>query len=497
MLKRLTIRQRILLIFTSIVVVGSILQLLIAGGQLQNETLDFYRQQLETDALIGGVSLGGSLERFANTDESRAGLQNLLAALQNQVGQDVVLTDRDFDVIGYTQTQSVQYGQRLSLTPELTQAQTNTVGTDIRTDADGVRRLYAAAPLVHDSRLIGYIILSQPTAPMDADVRQRWLELALGTLPIVALVIAASLWISGTISRPIQQLRNSALQMAAGALDTRIAEHGEDEVGQLGKAFNYMAEQLENLLQSQRSFISNAAHELRTPLMTIKLRIEGLSDTQLSSAQRSEYLLELHQEVDYMAQLVTSLLTLARIDEGRHTVDATEKYDSVALLQDIARHWRIEAQKAQVKFQAEIAPDIPDLSIPANDLRIVLDNLLSNALKYTPQGTITMTARSEAATLKLSVVDTGQGFAAGEAEHLFTRFYRTPEVRAQHIPGTGLGLAIVREILKQNQGEIKAKSAGIGSGASFTVTLPLTPAAASSSEPFHFPLGVPHASPEK
>jgi signal transduction histidine kinase len=472
MLKRLTIRQRILLIFTSIAVLGSLLQLLIAGGQIQSATLDFYRQHLETDALIAGVSLGSSMERFADTEANRTVLQALLAALQNQVGQDFVLTDQNLDVIGSTETQSVHFGQRLTATPELIQAQTEAVGTDIRLDSDGIRRMYAAAPLVHDGRSIGYIILSQPTAPMDTEVQQRWLELAISTLPIVALVIAASLWISGTISRPIQRLRNSALQMAAGALDTRITDHSEDEVGQLGSAFNYMAEQLEALLQSQRSFISNAAHELRTPLMTLKLRIEGLSDPQLSSTQQADYLLELRQEVDYMAQLVTSLLTLARIDEGRHTVDA-EKYDSVALLQDIARHWRIEAQKTQVKFQAEIAPDIPDLSMPANDLRIVLDNLLSNALKYTPQGVIHLRAWNEQGAIRLSVVDTGQGFTPQEADQLFTRFYRTPEVRAQHIPGTGLGLAIVHEIMKQNHGQLEAKSAGIGCGASFIVTLPV------------------------
>ncbi|MEO8397334.1 MAG: HAMP domain-containing protein, partial [Chloroflexota bacterium] len=369
MFKRLTIRQRILLIFTSIVVLGSLLQLLIAGRQIQNATLDFYRQHLETEALIAGLSLGSSLERFSETDASRAGLQSLLTALQSEVSQDFVLVDQDFRILGYTQTLSLQFGQQLAMTPELTQAQTAAIGIDIRSDREGIRQMYAAAPLVHDGRPIGYIILSQPTAPMDADVLQRWLELAIATFPIVALVIAASLWISGTISRPIQRLRNSALQMAAGALDTRISDHSEDEVGQLGSAFNYMAEQLEALLQSQRSFISNAAHELRTPLMTLKLRIEGLSDPQLSSTQQSEYLLELRQEVDYMAELVTSLLTLARIDEGRHSVDA-EKYDSVALLQDIARHWRIATQKTQVKFQSEIAPDIPDLPMPANDLRI-------------------------------------------------------------------------------------------------------------------------------
>ena len=477
MLKHLTIRQRILVIFTTIVVLGSLLQLLIAGRQIQNATLDFYRQHLETEALIAGLSLGSSLERFSETDASRAGLQNLLTALQSEVSQDFVLVDGDFHILGYTQTLPLQFGQQLALTPELIQAQTDAIGIDTRSDSGGVYRMYAAAPLIHDGRPLGYIILSQPTAPMDEDVQRRWLELAVATLPVVALVIAASLWISGTISRPIQRLRNSALQMAAGALDTRVTDHAEDEVGQLGSTFNYMAEQLETLLQSQRSFISNAAHELRTPLMTLKLRIEGLSDPQLGSAQQAEYLLELRQEVDYMAQLVTSLLTLARIDEGRHTVEA-EKYDSVALLQDIARHWRIEAQKAQVKFQAEIAPDIPDLPMPANDLRIVLDNLLGNALKYTMQGGINLRAWNQNGVVKVSVADTGQGFATSEADQLFTRFYRTPEVRAQHIPGTGLGLAIVREILMQNRGKVEATSAGIGCGALFTVTLPLSPALA-------------------
>ncbi|MEP7294056.1 MAG: ATP-binding protein, partial [Chloroflexota bacterium] len=108
-------------------------------------------------------------------------------------------------------------------------------------------------------------------------------------------------------------------------------------------------------------------------------------------------------------------------------------------------------------------------------VRIVLDNLLSNALKYTPQGTIRLRAWNENGAIRLSVVDTGQGFTAQESDQLFTRFYRTPEVRAQHIPGTGLGLAIVCEILKQNHGQVEARSAGMGCGASFIVVLPVNP----------------------
>ena len=251
--------------------------------------------------------------------------------------------------------------------------------------------------------------------------------------------------------------------------------NSQDEIGELGSTFNYMAEQLENLLKTQRSFVSNAAHELRTPLMSLKLRIEALNDPDLEDRQRTEYLRELRQEVDYMAELVTSLLTLARIDEGRHTTDTDQTYDGTSLLHDIARNWRIQSQRQNLTFTAEIPASLPDAAIPANDLRIVLDNILSNALKHTTEGEITLRAWADGAVVNFSVTDTGWGFDPQEQEQLFTRFYRSPEARARHIPGTGLGLAIVRAILQQHHGRIEAQSRGIGQGATFIITLPARP----------------------
>ena len=472
---RWTIRQRILITFTVIVLVGSLVQLFIAGRQLEQATIDFYRSRLETDAVIAGVSLRPMFETVAEgeREEKTRSFQGTLSTLQSEVGHDFLLLDRSYHVIAATSDLGLVPGEQIMQTPELAQVTPTTVGFDIRTDSPGARRMYVASSIDGDAG--GYIVLSQPTAPMDTEVRERWLELIASTLPVAALVVAASLWISASISRPIQRLRNSALNMAEGALNTRIAVESQDEIGELGSSFNYMAEQLENLLKTQRSFVSNAAHELRTPLMSLKLRIEALNDPSLEDQQRSEYLRELRQEVDYMAELVTSLLTLARIDEGRHTVDDNQTYDGTSLLHDIARNWRIQSQKLNLTFTAEIPAGLPDAAIPANDLRIVLDNILSNALKHTTEGEITLRAWADGSMVNFSVTDTGWGFDPQEGEQLFTRFYRSPEARARHIPGTGLGLAIVRAILQPHHGSIEAQSRGLGQGATFIVTLPARP----------------------
>ena len=195
--------------------------------------------------------------------------------------------------------------------------------------------------------------------PAYAEVNQRYIELAGATLPVIGLVIAASLWISGTISRPVQSLRNSAMLMANGALDTRIQITSQDEVGQLAQTFNYMAGQIESLMKTQRSFVSNAAHELRTPLMMLKLRAEALAEETLPTAERELYLREIRQEIDHMAELVSSLLMLARIDEGRYQQNGVVT-DTVSTLHDILRNWRIEAEKRTLKFDITMDTGLPE-----------------------------------------------------------------------------------------------------------------------------------------
>lgn len=480
MLNRLTIRQRILAIFILIAFVGGTVQFFIAGRQLEAATLEFYQHHLETDALLVAATFAEPLGHYLEGDDE-GGIERLLATLQQEVKHDYLILDRRYRVVGYTANTGYEHVDRVPASPELIEADSAQIGSDIRPNYAGEAALYLAVSVIYEGEALGYLILSEPMAPAYAEVHRRYIELAVATLPVIALVIGASLWVSSTISRPVQHLRDSALSMARGALDTRIRVASQDEIGQLGGTLNYMAGQLESLMKTQRSFVSNAAHELRTPLMTLKLRAEALSDEALANNERETYLAEIRQEIDHMAELVSSLLMLARIDEGRHARGGGV-VDTVALLHDILRHWRIEAEAKRLEFAAQINPDLPDLPISPNDLRVVLDNLLSNAIKYTEQGCIRVLVSNPPQALSIQVIDTGIGFSEEQRTHLFERFYRSEAVRGR-FSGNGLGLSIVKAILARYRGQITAVSHGSGQGATFTAIIPLVASATAHPAP--------------
>lgn len=470
MVKRLTIRQRILMTFLAIVLVGGVVQLIIAGRQLQLATLEFYQHHLETEALMIASTLSEPLEHYLEGEGTRE-MQHILANLQRDIGHDYLIVDRDYRVVGFTADTGYESLDRVPQSVELVAAADGFIGADTRTGHDGSDHLYVAVAVRYEENILGYLVLSRPIAPAYTKVYQQWFELGSTTLPVIALVIGAGLWLSDTISRPMQQLRNSALKMADGDLSTRIESDAQDEVGQLAQTFNYMAEQLDGLMKTQRSFVSNAAHELRTPLMTLKLRVEALEDDALPTDERTQYLREIRQEVDHMAGLVSSLLALARIDEGRYQRNGSIT-DTTSTLHDIARHWRIESNKQGLDFTADIPSMLPDLPLTVNDLRLVLDNLLGNAIKYTVEGKVYFTVEHAPGQVVMRVRDTGIGFAPEQTELLFTRFYRSEQAR-RDFDGNGLGLSIVQATLRQYDASIIAESEGIGKGATFTVTIPI------------------------
>lgn len=470
MFDHMTIRQRILLIFILIALVGGMMQFFIAGRQLQEATLEFYQHHLETDALLVAATFAEPLEHYLE-GEDEDGVGRILAALQQEVGHNYLIVDHNYRVVGYTADTGYEQVDRVTETPELIEARSERIGADIRPDQAGQDTLYLAVSVISEGDSLGYLVLSEPMKPAYVEVNQRYIELAGATLPVIGLVIAASLWISGTISRPIQTLRNSAMLMAKGALDTRIQITSGDEVGQLAATLNYMAGQLEGLMKTQRSFVSNAAHELRTPLMMLKLRAEALAEETLLADERDLYLREIRQEIDHMAELVSSLLMLARIDEGRYQQDGVVS-DTVSTLHDILRNWRIEAEKSSLAFDITIDSALPDLPMSPHDLRLIIDNLLANAVKYTTEGCIHVNAAYSRNNFALKILDTGVGFTPEQSKHLFERFYRSEQVRGK-FAGNGLGLSLVKAILDHYGGTLAAESPGTGQGATFTVHIPV------------------------
>jgi len=203
--------------------------------------------------------------------------------------------------------------------------------------------------------------------------------------------------------------------------------------------------------------------------MSLRLRAEALQDADLPTAERETYLREINTQTEHMAHLVTSLLTLARLDEGRHPGE-NGSGDTSALLHDIARNWRIQAQKAGLAFHDSIPATLSDIPISGGDLRMVLDNLFGNALKYTPAGSISFNVSESPDSFTLAVSDTGAGFTPEDGARIFERFFRADSTRSIH--GTGLGLSIVQSITDYYGGQVRARSDGLGKGACFEITIP-------------------------
>ncbi len=466
-----SIRQRLTVTFISLTILAGVLQLGVAGSQIEQLSFDFFLRDLQNDAYLmrDRLTLQGDDD---DEEEISARVRSLeFAELVLNLGHDYAILSFENQLRAASLSLYNDYWGYNEI-PEVEQAYRQGSGTDIRIGSDGQERLYVAVPFYHDEHVIGALILSQPTLPLYNDIRTRWMSLGLATLPVLSLAVMIGAWFGARIALPIKALHDQALQIAKGDLDVRVDPKGKDEIGALGMAFNHMADQLRLLLQAQRSFVSNAAHELRTPLMTFQLRLEALQSGQLSDEQQRAYIEEARQELQRMARLVTSLLTLARLDERHYSYD-NSPYDVMALLSDLTRSWQRNAQKAGIKLE-NAWQNVPDVAISAQDLRMVLDNLLSNAIKYTPNGgQVRLTNWQEAGWVYLCVEDSGMGFSPEQAERLFTRFYRTEQARAAGLEGTGLGLSIARAVVEQARGVLTAHSEGVGRGACFVLGLPI------------------------
>jgi signal transduction histidine kinase len=285
--------------------------------------------------------------------------------------------------------------------------------------------------------------------------------------------LLAALMLSRSITRPLQQLRTSALRLAQGDFSQRVQFPWKDEIAEVAQAFNEMAHQVQSMLEEQRAFASNTSHELRTPLTAIRLRTEALrDDTTLDNTTARQYIEEIDDEVAHLSNLVQELILLSRFEAGRAEV-GHEQIELSRLASSLVHEFTPQAQTKHIELTL-VKPETPVLiTANINHLTIVFRNLLDNALKYTPDGgSVTWTIQVNEHEVVHMIQDTGQGIPAHALAHLFERFYRADKARSRNIPGTGLGLAIVKTIVDLYHGRIEIESAGINKGTTVHVYWP-------------------------
>jgi signal transduction histidine kinase len=296
----------------------------------------------------------------------------------------------------------------------------------------------------------------------------RWLwGVALGAGGFALLI---SLWIARRLSRPIQALTGAAQTLRNGDLTRRVIPKGTDEIGQLANAFNHLAESLERQEKYRRKLTGDLAHELRTPLTNLQTHIEGLIDGVLPSTQ--ENLASIYEEILRLGRLVGNLEELNRAEASRLSLKR-ERADVKVLVERTISQFQPRYSDKDVELTVSLPEQSIELSVDQDKIFQVLNNLLSNALKFTPRGgKVEVATRRKDREIEIIVKDTGIGIPEKDLPFIFERFFRggNGENGAQ---GSGIGLTIAKELAEAHGGKIEVKSAS-NHGTEFTIRLPLT-----------------------
>ena len=420
---------------------------------------------VERDARV----LGGLVEERVETGDRAA-----VAAISDQYATEsagrVVVTDAEG--ISVVDTDRPDDGPRdFSTRPEFITALAGTQASGIRRSNTLDEELaYVAVPISSDGVLNGVVRVSYPTVALVQQVRDNWIRL--GALSLFVLIGAASLgWLVARWAvAPVRQLEDGARRLAAGDLSGRAeVAHGPPELQHLAETFNDMAARLEVLVGSQRSFVADASHQLRTPLTALHLRIESLEDTALGpdgspDAARAD-LAAIDAELERLGQLVEGLLALAR-SESSTAVDTADAAEIAGAAVD---RWSPLADEHDVALHLE-APDSAPVRVVAGGLEQILDNLLDNSLAVAPPGSsIWVEVSDDPDGVRIAVSDQGPGLSADDRARATDRFWRAPDASPG---GTGLGLAIAAELAAVSGGAITLDQPDATGGLVVRVRLP-------------------------
>ncbi len=296
----------------------------------------------------------------------------------------------------------------------------------------------------------------------------------------VVSAIIVSTFVTRRIVQPIQEMQIASQRIASGRYEERVQVVGEDELAELARSFNQMAHTLSQTEERRRQLIGDVAHELRTPLSSIKGVMEGLQDGVLPAEPATFASIE--HEISRLQRLVGDLEELSRAEAGQIPLQL-EDVDTAVFIQAAAERLQLQYEDKGVSLTLELGDDLPPVQVDTARMTQVILNLLGNALQYTPAGE-SVTVHSSVASNQLAdvqgeqcvqirVADTGIGISPEQVRHLFERFYRVDKSRARTGGGSGIGLTISKHLVEMHGGSLTASSPGINQGATFTVTLPI------------------------
>ena len=331
--------------------------------------------------------------------------------------------------------------------------------------------LYYTYVIVSNSRTIGAVLFSTSLQSVVQQMTELQLNILYVFLAVALFSVILGYLLSRYITKPIKTLTSAAIDISSGHFDRRIEVKGHSEISQLSQTFNMMCDKLENLEEHRNEFISNASHELKTPLSSIKILTESLLYQPPDEKMYKEFLTDINSEIDRLNAVISDLLLLVHIDEQE---DEKPKLSPVPLQQILGRAVRglmpvAQSRKIELEYTVENS-----VTVFCDELKLqqALYNVVDNAIKYThDEGHVKVTLSDDGDNAVVRVEDNGVGIPKDAIPHIFDRFYRVDKARSRSTGGTGLGLSIVDKIIKMHGGRIEVESEE-GAGSIFTIYLP-------------------------
>ena len=465
---------------TAVVLVTSIL----AMGFLQMYlSMEYFKTDKENtlDDIVTLAAARASMEQgpLESWQESATGqqLQSTISLIGQSSGNVVFATDTAGRVLMCSEGENCRHKTAVS----------EKILEKIRTDGEyfelgdlggaAPQRYYTSARAVYDEagRAMVYVFASADAAGMGVFVSDMFSSFVLsaGLMLLVASVL--SILLTSRLTTPLRRIAAAARKFGGGDFSVRVPVEGDDEVAQLAQTFNNMASSLETIDSSRASFMGNIAHELRTPMTTIKGFIDGMLDGTIPPEMQQHYLSLVSQEVGRLARLTQNMLDITKLEAGEYRVHASS-YDVWETITAVvlSAEQRIEENKIQIDG---FAPSKTMVYADADLVYQVFYNIFDNAIKFTPEGgTIALSVTKSGGAVTISVQNTGEGISPEALPFVFERFYKEDKSRGLNAWGNGLGLHICKVLVNLSGGKIWAESE-LGSWCRFSFTLPMNPPA--------------------
>src|SRR6056297_53494 len=388
-------------------------------------------------------------------------------------GYQIAVYDRDGELFAEVPyfTERTAPGLIDGLTSSFEQVQ-NGVLLQNQTDNDYLRAFFE---LNSDLNQASYLLVSIQKDQIYEPIKTiRWI-IYTGMFISIGLVILVSILFSRYISRPILQLESAARDIAEGNVERTLNLDRKDEFGQLADSLNRMAErfradneEMKKLYEKQSQFFADITHEIRNPLHTITGSLEMLELDSLSEEKKEHYLKTAARQAERINRLFVDLKTLQHYDSDSYFIEKLS-FDIKTVINQVLSIYRSHANKKNLEIHYDEESGI--VYADPDKIEQVLENLISNAVKYTNEGRIDVKVEEAEQGYKIHVIDSGIGISEEHLNRLFDRFYRTDKARSRDKGGTGLGLAVVKSILSAHNSDIFVKSKP-GSGSDFWFTLP-------------------------